>query len=124
MLGEDFSVDVIDGVVVVTGEVDTATAPLLEANLTGWEGPLLLDLGGVTFMDSAGVGVLALQGQRRRDAGQILDVVGMSRPVRRVLEVVGLLNFFVPPEPPRPTADERPADDGLPSEYLASPQGG
>jgi anti-sigma B factor antagonist len=84
--------------VVVRGEVDVATGPMLEEALDEavreTAGPFVLDLAGVAFLDSAGVSVLlrtrALLGQSERP----LLVVCPPGRVRRVLEVVGIDDLF------------------------------
>jgi anti-anti-sigma factor len=77
----------------VTGEVDIATSPRLRAALEERpraEGRVVLDLTGVTFMDSSGLSVvLSLQ----RDAaatGERLAVVCPPGPARLLFEVTGV----------------------------------
>jgi anti-sigma B factor antagonist len=78
-----------DGVAVlsVSGEVDLATAPRLRATLVDLTGrrpgePLVVDLGGVEFLDSTGLGVL-VGGQRRArtHGGEVHLVVSTDRLV-------------------------------------------
>ena len=45
-------------VVAVQGEIDLATVGTLEAYLNGVTGPVVLDLGAVTFIDSMGLTLL------------------------------------------------------------------
>jgi anti-sigma B factor antagonist len=57
----DFSAERTDGVLVVAGEVDMASAPRLRAalsHLAAASGPLTVDLTGVSFLDSAGIAAL------------------------------------------------------------------
>jgi anti-sigma B factor antagonist len=81
-------------VVVVQGEIDVATASLLSDAIEVLRGTVTLDLSGVTFMDSSGVRVLLQQHQRREDAGDRLVLAELSQPVRRVLEVAGVLEYL------------------------------
>jgi len=88
--------DTPGGVVVnVTGDVDLGSAHDFEAHLLAafaeTDGRVVLDLGGVTFMDSAGIGSL-VRAQRR--AGSGLRIRAMHRSVRRVLELASLLDRF------------------------------
>lgn len=97
--------------VTVAGEVDLETASQLGdhalAALHEVSPHLVLDLSGVTFMDSTGLKVL-LSVQHRADlAHGSLVVVGTTRPVRRILELTGLDTSFALfdtlddlPEPP------------------------
>ncbi len=80
------------------GELDLATSPVLRAGLTDLAtdppAALVVDVAGLSFLDSTGISVLvdAYNTQRRRGAG-----LRVSRPtpaVRRVLAVAGLLDLF------------------------------
>jgi anti-sigma B factor antagonist len=90
-----------DAVVRVTavGEVDSSSAPLLRAELeTALDGgdlrELVVDLDGVTFLDSAGLSVLA--GAHRRATGRDvrLRVLASSRAVIRPLQITGLWDLL------------------------------
>ncbi|SCE64080.1 anti-anti-sigma factor [Micromonospora mirobrigensis] len=73
--------------VVVTGEVDMATADaMLQSALREPAGHVLLDLRAVTFFDSAAIHAVVLLAERLPDR---LDVLP-SRQVGRVLEISGL----------------------------------
>jgi anti-sigma B factor antagonist len=84
--------------IAVRGEVDLSTGPLVEealdAAIRGSAGSFVLDLSGVEFLDSSGVGVLlrarALLGRDDR----ALVVVCPEGQVRRVLELVGIDDLF------------------------------
>ena len=77
----------------VTGEVDSSSAPLLrehiDALLEGQLTELTVDLSGVTFLDSAGLCVLAAAHRRVGD-GVTLRVLASSRAVIRPLQITGL----------------------------------
>lgn len=97
-----------DGVarVIVVGEVDLQTAPVLRQSLTEaaslGTGGVAVDLGGVAFLDSTGLN--ALLGARsavQRD-GRGFSVVAASSRVQRVFEVTGVAELF---------ADGSPGDD-------------
>ena len=79
----------------VAGELDLVTAPALSDRLiteiSQTDGPVILDLGGVTFMSTAGINALLRAGEL---AGPRLRVRAMSQPVRRVLELTSLLDRF------------------------------
>jgi anti-sigma B factor antagonist len=81
-----------DGVVVAAGEVDTFTAPilataLLDACATGSD--VVLDLTGVSFMDSAGLNVL-VRTYKALGPDQVLKVRGVQPSVRQAIELGGL----------------------------------
>jgi anti-sigma B factor antagonist len=85
------------GIVKLAGEVDIYTAPrfkecMLELLDDGTE-RLIVDLSGVTFIDTA-LGVL-IGGVRRVNAsGGAMALVVTSRPVERVLAITGLDRVF------------------------------
>jgi anti-sigma B factor antagonist len=86
----------VDSAVRVTavGEIDSTSAPLLrqqlDAVLEGSVRELTVDLGRVTFLDSAGLCVLAATHRRavRQDVG--MRVLASSRAVIRPLQITGL----------------------------------
>jgi stage II sporulation protein AA (anti-sigma F factor antagonist) len=83
--------------VTVRGDLDCATAPRLRAALEGMDAAgrtVLIDLSATDFMDCAGVGVLAASHRRLRDLGGELVLEAPSGPVRRVLELTGLLDVI------------------------------
>ena len=76
------------------GEVDSSSAPVLERSLDGvLDGQLdelVVDLCAVTFLDSAGLCVLATTHRRARDKQVALRVLAASRAVIRPLQITGL----------------------------------
>lgn len=74
------------------GELDIATTPRLRSLLTGCDADrdLLIDLGQVTFLDSAFLSELIAAHHRHTAQGSRIVVVGAVRNVRRVLAVTGL----------------------------------
>lgn len=80
-------------VVTAIGEVDIATAAQLRDRLAGpADGgqQVIVDLSGVSFIDAAGLGVLARAAARTAARGGSLQLAAASRPVRRMLAVTGL----------------------------------
>lgn len=57
---------------------------------------IVLDMTGVSFMDSTGIGALVALSQSLEDAGGRLVISAASRPVARVLEVSGLADLWAP----------------------------
>jgi anti-sigma B factor antagonist len=51
---------------------------------------MILDLGGVNFLDSSGVGILMMCHARLKRAGGALHVAGASGVVRETLELTGV----------------------------------
>lgn len=89
-------------VLTVRGEVDTLTAPCLETALDellnlppdGDGRDLAVDLEGVTFLASSGLGVLIHTARRAARDGRRLFVVATNRAVLRPLEVTGSAQLF------------------------------
>jgi anti-sigma B factor antagonist len=83
----------------VDGEIDVATAPVLRTELLALidagAQQITLDLGGVPFVDSSGLGVLvgALRRLRETRDGE-LRVDGVQVGVRKIFEITGLSPMF------------------------------
>lgn len=96
-------------VVDVAGEVDLATAPCLHAYLVplidGATGPLILDLGAVTFMDARGLTALLAIRAHANAATIPLRLAAPPSPVRRLLRLTRLEASFAIVTGP----DEQPA---------------
>jgi anti-anti-sigma factor len=78
----------------VSGEVDMHGAGRLQAELDELNRAgarhVIVDLSAVPFLDSAALGVLALEGKRTRADGASFRLVAGNPRVRRVFEVTGL----------------------------------
>jgi anti-sigma B factor antagonist len=85
-------------VVKVAGEVDIETSPVLEERLRSvldqGHSSLVVDLAGVTFLDSTGLSVLIGGLRRCQGGGGELRLVSPRPNVRKVLEVTGLVGTF------------------------------
>lgn len=85
------------GVLCVAGDLDIGVAGELE--LLAHEHfvagrPVALDLSGVGFMDSSGVGTLVSLWQRAGADADSLTIRATSEAVHRVLEITGLLEVL------------------------------
>jgi anti-anti-sigma factor len=85
-------------VVVASGEIDLSTSPQLRAALRDPEAQaprVVLDLRGVTFMDSSALGVIVGQHKRARDEGFRFAVAAHgAENVERILELAGLTGLL------------------------------
>ena len=85
-------------VVSVSGEVDVATAPAvrdcLDQVIDRDRGPVIVDLAGVTFIDSTGLGVLIGARQRCAEDDRDLRVVVGEPRILKVFEITGLNELF------------------------------
>lgn len=89
-----------DGVPVVSasGEIDVATAPplrdRLQALTTAGRSTVVVDLLGVTFLDSTALGVLVGALKRCRESGGDLPLVITEPRILKVFEITGLTGVF------------------------------
>jgi len=84
-------------VVAVDGEIDVASAPTFEEVLQSAMAAsdrVVIDLSGVQFMDSTGLGVLMRAHKRQDDAGAILRLAAPSDRVVRILDITQLDAVF------------------------------
>jgi anti-sigma B factor antagonist len=85
-------------ILVVTGEIDIATAPQLRCELEalsrGAHSSAVVDLAGVTFLDSSGISALVAARQALAGTDATLVLLEPSPPVRLVLEMSGVDGLF------------------------------
>jgi len=81
-----------NGTVVLTGEIDTHTSPLLEQRLNDVDDSdsVTLDLQAVSFISSAGLTAMLTAQARLRAAGGSLQVQNPTPAVERMLSLSGL----------------------------------
>jgi anti-sigma B factor antagonist len=98
VMPEPFEIDVRPDrsrvVIALTGELDLATVDearrtIEELRELGWR-DFVVDLRGLSFLDSSGVHLLLETRERARDSGGSLTIVHGSPDVRRVLELTGV----------------------------------
>jgi len=87
--------DPAEAVVSLTGEIDVSTASKLAAavgDILASESPprLVLDMAGVTFCDSQGLGTLVVLSRRARLASSLLVLTNVGDFLLRVLDITGL----------------------------------
>jgi anti-sigma B factor antagonist len=81
-------------ILTVSGEVDLATSPELDAAIIGaiesGATSVVIDLSAVTFMDSSGLGVIVRGLKRCRESEKDLDLVITNDRVLKVFGITGL----------------------------------
>lgn len=81
-------------VVAVSGELDLASGPELEAELDQLSGPdiqlVVIDLRKLDFMDSTGLSILVRAHQRLAGEGTEMGLVKGSQQVQRLLDLTGV----------------------------------
>jgi anti-sigma B factor antagonist len=84
-----------DGAVVVTGEIDMASGPLVESAAAVTEGtPVVIDVSGVTFIDSSGLRSLLAISRAATAASTTVTLRGVGAEVARLLEITGTGSLF------------------------------
>jgi anti-sigma B factor antagonist len=85
-------------VLAAAGELDVHTAPELRERLSELIGTgsktILIELSGVTFVDSTALSVLVSALKRLRQADGDLQLSSPTASVRRVFEITGLTRLF------------------------------
>jgi anti-sigma B factor antagonist len=85
-------------VVEARGEIDLYTAPKLKAELAGLVDQdrvrIVVDLAGVEFLDSTGLGVLIGSLKRCRERGGEFGLAAPKETVQKVLSITGLDKVF------------------------------
>ena len=91
-------------VCVVRGELDEASSTELDRLLSERPDVTTVDLGEVSFVDSAGLRALLVARQRLAAEGLDLVVRRSSGAVRRVMRLAGVSHLFTPVTEQGPTA--------------------
>jgi anti-sigma B factor antagonist len=100
MFSVDLSVGDFDGhaVVALCGELDlfdtSDVASHLIAAVAAYGPSVILDLAGLKFIDSYGLGVLVRVLRWTRESGGDLSLAAPQRQVRQVLSTTGLIDVF------------------------------
>jgi anti-sigma B factor antagonist len=85
-------------VVTLTGEVDVYTAPALRARLIEAAesecSAIVVDMSGVDFIDSSGLGVLVSVLKRVREQGSTMSIVSDREVILKVFRITGLDRVF------------------------------
>lgn len=92
-----------DSRIVVTGEVDMATAPQIASAIDSLDRAraqrVVLDLSGVSFMDSTGLASLVHGRAKLVSRGAVLVLGAVSKQVQVLLQTAGLESAFVRESP-------------------------
>ena len=90
--------DGADTVWALVGELDALTAPALDAHVEACvarlDGALVVDLTGLTYLNSRGIGALIQLDKRLREAGRPMRLRGASPRFDRIFRFCGLDTYF------------------------------
>ena len=83
--------------IALTGELDVHTAPQVHAEAVEAcrSGSVVVDMAGVSFVDSSGLGTLVQLRKLCRSAGGDLELVGITARVRQTIDMAGLADFLL-----------------------------
>ena len=84
------------GAIIVHGDIDVAGGPILDVAIREREdqGPLVIDLDDVFFIDSSGLRCLVGASRRARDRGATVALRQVGSEVLRLLEITGTTEHF------------------------------
>jgi anti-sigma B factor antagonist len=96
----DISIKIVDSVTVIglDGSLDSRSAPTVQESILGSlpeDGQVLLDLGGLSFVSSAGLRTMLLVYRQAQCVNTTVALVGLSEQLRDVLSATGFLGFFL-----------------------------
>jgi len=109
-LDNGVSVEVIDVgdevVIAVAGEGDMVSAPTLKAALEACDvrADVVLDVEGVTFMDSTGLNLVVAHARRAHPAGGSIRLRAPCPQIQRLLKITGLESFVEPADDRAPAS--------------------
>ena len=82
---------------VVKGEIDGSSAPKLQEKILPLlqnDSALVLDLGAVSYMSSAGLRMLLLLYRHAASHNGRVAIAGLAESIRDTMEITGFLKFF------------------------------
>lgn len=82
------------GVVVISGRLDAAQCPSAQSFLDKVEGTVTLDLSGLEYISSAGLGVLLKTQKRLLASAGKLRIAGANRHLRDIFQYSGFDQIF------------------------------
>jgi anti-sigma B factor antagonist len=88
-------------VLILSGRLDAANAPLLEQKIKQWGSDIteiVLDFAGLTYISSMGLRVILHAKKNFRMGNRKLTIKNMNESVREVFEMTGFLNLMVQEE--------------------------
>jgi anti-sigma B factor antagonist len=85
-------------IMALSGELDLVSAPRLRNAIASLHGEavddVVVDLAGLTYIDSVGIGLLVASRRRLDAEGRTFSVRNPAPQVRRLLEITGLVEYL------------------------------
>lgn len=81
--------------ITITGRLDTSTAPILDKTICGLENTsnLVIDMGGIDYISSAGLRVL-LNAQKKMQKTGSMKLINVCDSVMEVFEITGFADIL------------------------------
>jgi anti-anti-sigma factor len=78
----------------ISGRLDAASAPQLQAALDSLDGSCVIDCAGLDYVSSAGLGVFLATYKRLSQDGHVIRLVGMKKLVRDIFRYSRMDTIF------------------------------
>ena len=83
-----------DGVITLQGRFDASQVEAARAVLNTIAGSCTLDFGELTYISSAGLGLLFATQKRLVDTGSALRLINLNPHIREIFQIAGFDNIF------------------------------
>ncbi|MEE2778605.1 MAG: STAS domain-containing protein [Acidobacteriota bacterium] len=95
MRGATFNISTADdGTIRLSGRLDAAQEEKAREVLDAASGPTVIDFSELSYISSAGLGVLLRAQKRLMEGGNGLKIVNLSPPIREIFEMAGFDRIF------------------------------
>jgi anti-sigma B factor antagonist len=91
---DELQLNEVDGVIEVVGEIDASTAGQLSQAIDELDGDVVIDVAGVSFIDSSGIRALIGAQQALEAQSSVLTIRNPSPAVLRLFQLSSLEEFF------------------------------
>jgi anti-sigma B factor antagonist len=91
---DELQLNDVDGVLEVVGEIDASTAGQLSQAIDERAGDVVIDVAGVSFIDSSGIRALISSQQAIEARSSVLTIRNPSPAVLRLFQLSSLEEFF------------------------------
>ena len=91
---DELQLNDVDGVLEVVGDIDASTAGQLSQAIDARDGDVVIDVAGVSFIDSSGIRALISSQQAIEARSSVLTIRNPSPAVLRLFQLSSLEEFF------------------------------
>lgn len=86
------------GQIIMSGEIDYTVTPKIRAGLLQYieksKGPMLLDLGGLSYLDSSGLAVFIEARRHLAEQGRQMSIVAITPEVKKIFQLTQVDKLF------------------------------